>query len=141
MTKSYKELLAEREILNHRIVEAWKAERREAIVAIRDLMTRFGINERSLSLKLPRYVPKKSGRYVPKYVNPESGQTWSGKGKPPAWIVGKDRATFAVSTGSIENGLEPEIKDKRMDVQVRFKEGLPHATPQTNDDNAIESHR
>ncbi|WP_430232126.1 H-NS family nucleoid-associated regulatory protein [Paraburkholderia tropica] len=31
-----------------------------------------------------------------KYRDPDSGATWSGRGKPPAWIAGKDRQQFLV---------------------------------------------
>lgn len=34
---------------------------------------------------------------VPKYRNPQTGDTWTGRGRPPAWIVGaKDRAAFLI---------------------------------------------
>ena len=32
---------------------------------------------------------------VPKYQDPKTGKTWTGRGKPPLWIVGaKDRSAF-----------------------------------------------
>jgi DNA-binding protein H-NS len=34
---------------------------------------------------------------VAKYRDPESGKTWTGRGKPPNWIVGaKDRTAFLI---------------------------------------------
>ena len=33
---------------------------------------------------------------APKYRDPESGSTWSGRGKPPGWIRGKDREQFLI---------------------------------------------
>jgi len=33
---------------------------------------------------------------APKYRDPETGATWSGRGKPPKWIAGKDRAEFTI---------------------------------------------
>ncbi|MEN8503595.1 MULTISPECIES: H-NS family nucleoid-associated regulatory protein [Paraburkholderia] len=44
----------------------------------------------------------KPGNYVrgpqaPKYRDPESGATWSGRGKAPAWLAGaKDRTTYLI---------------------------------------------
>ena len=29
-----------------------------------------------------------------KYKNPATGETWNGRGRPPAWIEGKDRSLF-----------------------------------------------
>lgn len=38
---------------------------------------------------------------VPKYRDPKSGKTWTGRGKPPAWIAGaKDREAFALDAGA-----------------------------------------
>jgi DNA-binding protein H-NS len=38
---------------------------------------------------------------APKYRHPETGETWSGRGKPPRWLVnaeaaGADRASFLI---------------------------------------------
>lgn len=41
--------------------------------------------------------PKNAG--VPKYRDPASGKTWTGNGKPPAWIAGAaDRSSFLIET-------------------------------------------
>lgn len=39
---------------------------------------------------------KASGSVAPKYKDPISGATWTGRGKAPKWIEGKDRAQFAI---------------------------------------------
>ncbi len=31
-----------------------------------------------------------------KYRDPETNKTWTGRGKPPLWIAGKDREQFLV---------------------------------------------
>jgi DNA-binding protein H-NS len=36
----------------------------------------------------------------PKYQDPASGATWSGAGRPPAWIQGQDRAAFLVGAAA-----------------------------------------
>ncbi|MCR4470139.1 H-NS histone family protein [Burkholderia sp. SCN-KJ] len=41
-------------------------------------------------------APRKRGRVDAKYRHPETGATWSGRGRPPAWIDGKDRAPFEI---------------------------------------------
>jgi DNA-binding protein H-NS len=33
---------------------------------------------------------------APKFRDPESGATWTGRGKPPNWIKGKERAGFLI---------------------------------------------
>ena len=48
---------------------------------------------------------KKQGNYVRgpqpvKYRDPETGATWSGRGRAPAWVANaKDRATFSIAAG------------------------------------------
>jgi hypothetical protein len=38
---------------------------------------------------------------VAKYRDPKSGKTWTGRGKPPLWIVGvKDRTPFLIDAGA-----------------------------------------
>ncbi|WP_407639186.1 H-NS family nucleoid-associated regulatory protein [Caballeronia mineralivorans] len=45
------------------------------------------------STKKTRKQRERSG---PTYRDPESGATWSGMGREPGWIKGKDRAAFVV---------------------------------------------
>ena len=33
---------------------------------------------------------------APKFRNPETGDTWSGRGREPGWLKGKNRQDFAV---------------------------------------------
>jgi len=40
---------------------------------------------------------RKLGKVAPKYRNPATGQTWTGRGKAPKWIDGKDRAKFLIA--------------------------------------------
>lgn len=44
---------------------------------------------------------KSRGKLAPKFRNPETGDTWTGRGRTPRWIVeaeqaGTDRSSFAV---------------------------------------------
>ena len=37
---------------------------------------------------------------VPKFRNPKTGETWTGRGRPPMWIAGaKNRAAFLIPVG------------------------------------------
>src|ERR1700754_2223075 len=37
------------------------------------------------------------GKLPPKYMNPKTGETWSGHARPPQWIAGvKDRSKFLI---------------------------------------------
>jgi len=45
---------------------------------------------------------KSTGNKVaPKYRDPVSGNTWTGRGKAPKWIEGKDRAPFLIASPAV----------------------------------------
>ncbi|KUY59002.1 MULTISPECIES: H-NS family nucleoid-associated regulatory protein [unclassified Burkholderia] len=61
-------------------------------------------------------VPRKtrgldrSKRPVPKYWNPATGQTWSGRGRPPVWMIGEDRERYRIPGSGDEQGDDPECE-------------------------------
>jgi DNA-binding protein H-NS len=119
MERTYADLVAEREELDTLIAAAWESERRDALKSIRALMAEFGISPSDLvenvSKRGPRYKPIKSGRYVPRYRDPVSGKTWSGKGREPAWMEGKDRSAFSIAlldSHPNTNGHEPTCRSR-----------------------------
>ena len=90
---TYKELLARKRELDAEIEAVRQAARDEARETIKNLMREFAIGANELTAKRG---PKKSGSQPPKYRDPASGVTWSGKGREPRWIAGKDRREFAI---------------------------------------------
>ncbi|WP_309467783.1 H-NS histone family protein [Comamonas sp.] len=91
---SYKELLAQREALEQQITAARKAEVADAVQKIRGLVESFGLTQEDV---FPLTKPKREASAVaPKYRDPATGQTWTGRGKPPVWIKDKDRSQFAI---------------------------------------------
>lgn len=95
---SYQELISQREKLDKQI-EAAKAAEFEAVVNdVRRKMQDYGITFADLGIHL-----KKGNKLRPrtrveaKYYNPENPeQKWSGRGKEPKWIAGKNRADFLI---------------------------------------------
>ncbi|RDU95253.1 H-NS family nucleoid-associated regulatory protein [Trinickia dinghuensis] len=90
---TYKELLAKQRELDAQIAAARNEERAQAIATIRELMQQFEITSSDLAVKRGAY---KRGSSQAKYRDPASGATWSGMGREPRWIAGKDRAAFAI---------------------------------------------
>lgn len=92
---TYKELLAQREALEAQIAAARKAEVAEAVAKIRQQIADYGLTSEDV---FPQARAKTSRESVvaPKYRDPATGQTWTGRGKPPAWIRDKDRSQFAL---------------------------------------------
>lgn len=94
---TYKELKAQKVELDQLIEEARKAEVGAAIQKIRSLMAEFNISVADLSGKSRETVGKKAGgKVAPKYRDPVSAATWTGRGKAPRWIEGKDRNDFLI---------------------------------------------
>ncbi|WP_071760862.1 H-NS histone family protein [Burkholderia ubonensis] len=74
-----------------------EAELEEERLAIRDQIltdVRECVREFNLSIEevFPAGAPKK--KRAPKYFDPETGATWSGNGKEPTWLRGKDKSHY-----------------------------------------------
>ncbi|HQC95202.1 MAG TPA: H-NS histone family protein [Aquabacterium sp.] len=87
-----------------------KAEKREAIAKVRDLITKFGLVAEDVGLgkagKRSRVAAaKKTGAATAnaaKYRDPATGKTWTGVGRAPAWIANaKDRSKLLIDGGSV----------------------------------------
>lgn len=98
--KTYKELQTEIKNLQMRAEKARRAEVASVIADIKEKMRTYGITEADLSGKgakrTEKKAVKKSGTVKPKYRNAETGETWTGRGKPPRWIAGKERDQFLI---------------------------------------------
>jgi DNA-binding protein H-NS len=92
---SYKDLQSQIEKLQKQAEQARDKEVAAVVAQIRALMTDYGIQGSDLGLTAKR--KRKSGvPSVPKFQNPQTGETWTGRGRAPKWIEGKDRAKFAI---------------------------------------------
>lgn len=98
-----------------------KEEAQGAIAKVRELIDRYGLSPEDLgfggsakadkaSKATGRRAAAKPGRKkkapakaagVPMYRDPRTGKTWTGRGKPPAWIAGaKSREAFLIGDES-----------------------------------------
>ena len=76
-----------------------REEKEQAIAMARTMISAYGITARDLGLdKAPKVKtgPKPGNKVSPKYRDPQSGATWSGRGKTPRWINGADRSKYAI---------------------------------------------
>ncbi|CAM2159270.1 DNA-binding protein H-NS (plasmid) [Pararobbsia alpina] len=86
---TYKELLAQRVELNAQIEQTRIAERDDVVADIKQKMADYEIDiEELVALKRGRKFSNKKAAAVPKYRDPTTGATWSGRGKSPSWIKG-----------------------------------------------------
>ena len=99
MTSSYKELLAQRESLEQAIAQARKNEITNAVTKVRELVAEYGLTSEDIfsGRSAKSGVAKATNKVAPKYRDTATGQTWTGRGKAPKWIEGKDRAQFTIA--------------------------------------------
>lgn len=94
---TYKDLQSQIEKLQKEAEHARKSELANAIGDIHAKMKEFGISAEDLGFG----GKKKAGKTVrkpvaPKYRNNETGDTWSGRGKPPKWMAGRDKTQYLI---------------------------------------------
>jgi DNA-binding protein H-NS len=82
---TYLELLAQKAELEKQIELARKQEMSEAIAQIRNLMAQHGITIEDLQAR-PAGGGAKGSKVAPKYRNPATGETWTGRGRQPKWV-------------------------------------------------------
>jgi len=76
--------------------QARQAEIAEAKTRIRVLMATNGLTAEDLQESKRTAAVKKKGSVEAKYKDPTSGQTWTGRGRAPGWLNGKDRKEFRI---------------------------------------------
>ncbi len=81
--------------LDRQIFEARKAEVSTAIDQVRAIVRAYDLTSvevfgRAAAPPVQRPTPQA------RYRDPVSGNTWSGRGRVPAWLDGQDRAAFAI---------------------------------------------
>jgi DNA-binding protein H-NS len=102
MTNSYKELLKQREALEQAIATARAHELTEAITKARELVAEFGLTVQDVfpsgrGASKSGNKASSGNKVAPKYRDPATGQSWTGRGKAPKWIDGQDRAKYLIA--------------------------------------------
>jgi DNA-binding protein H-NS len=95
----YEEIQSKIEELKAQAEMVKREEKQQAIDMARAMIQSFGITAKDLGLdKAPKSKtgPKPGNKVSPKYRDPASGATWSGRGKTPKWINGADRSQYAI---------------------------------------------
>jgi DNA-binding protein H-NS len=94
----YAELKAQIAKLQAQADEARRTEVAQVIQEIREKVVAYGLTAQDLGFAEParRGRPPKKAPLPARFRDPKSGSTWSGRGKPPKWIVGKNRERFLI---------------------------------------------
>lgn len=95
MTSDYKALLQQKAELEKKIDALIQHAKTDAIAEAKAMVQQYGLTKEDV-FPSAKSKPGKHSVGEPKFRNPETGATWTGRGKPPKWIEGKDRASLAI---------------------------------------------
>lgn len=82
-------LLKERKDLESKIKMLEKTSRETAIAQVKKIICDFALEPYDVFDEI-------SIRVQPRYANQETGEQWSGRGKTPNWLKGKDRSLYEI---------------------------------------------
>lgn len=90
------------ELLNEQIEAIHAQERSGVLSEVKEKIVAFNLTAAELGFGAQSYKRKQAtggqrGPAAVKYRDPESGATWSGRGRTPRWLADKDRESFAVA--------------------------------------------
>lgn len=94
---SLKELLEKRAALDAEIEETRKRELAKAIQSVQAIIAEYGLTKEDLFGGKQKKKNNPPGKVAAKYKNPETGETWTGRGIAPKWIKDQDRNKFLIS--------------------------------------------
>lgn len=94
---SVEELKRKQEEIDRTIREKQEAEKKAVIDQIVNVVHTYNIPIDELVEALGGLKIRRKGvKAIQKYQDPATGTTWSGRGKEPTWIRGKDRKKFLI---------------------------------------------
>ncbi len=101
MQPSLSELLAQQSVLDRAIQETRASDKAEAVARVRQLMSEHGLTVADLAGKSTAKTGAAGKKVQPKYRDPVSGATWTGRGLKPKWLqaaiaTGKSVTDFSI---------------------------------------------
>jgi DNA-binding protein H-NS len=87
MTASLLDLIQQKETLERQIHQAQEHAKAEAVAKVRVLMSEHGLTVDDLTSAPSRKGMNAGLKVAPKYRDPTSGATWSGRGLRPKWLA------------------------------------------------------
>lgn len=94
--RSLEEIDKEMEALRQERDSILKNESRQALAQVKQIIAKYGFTAEQI------FSETKARAQAPaKYKNPETSQTWSGRGREPSWIKDKDRKQFQIKDADL----------------------------------------
>ncbi|THJ46794.1 H-NS histone family protein [Burkholderia sp. LS-044] len=106
-SESLQTLLAQLSALEARIAVRRAAIRNDVVEQIVKLMREYEITAREVEILLSVEQRK---RIPPRFWDPDTGATWSGRGKRPRWMQGRNPEEFRLQPDSDSTGGDVETK-------------------------------
>lgn len=94
----YENVMAQIAELQTKAAELRATETKSAMAQIKELMEKYGITIADLQGRVAK--PKKTPTVAPKYRDRVTGKEWSGRGREPNWIKGKNKDDFKIDSES-----------------------------------------
>ena len=94
---TYKELLAQRQQLDETIAQARQHELSDAVAQAKALVAEFELKPNDVFGTARKSRATAGAKVAAKYRDPDSGATWSGRGRPPRWLDGKKPEDYLIA--------------------------------------------
>ncbi len=126
--KTYSALKAQIDKLEKQAAAIRQKEVSKVVAELKKTIAEYELSAADLGLTgVARKTPGRKVRHagtatvgVAKYRNAQTGETWTGRGRPPAWIAGaEDREAFLIGG----NGSSPKRRAKATDRTSRRSAG------------------
>lgn len=88
MATSLKSLMTQLDRVNEQIEIARATEVAQVVEKIHALMAQYDLSAEELGFVSRSRKPAKKQALPAKYADPQTGRTWSGKGRKPFWMTG-----------------------------------------------------
>lgn len=94
--QNLEQLLAQQKALEAQIRQAQQEQKADAIAKCKNIIAQFALTEQDLFSSRGRRA-NAGTKVAPKYRNPQTGETWTGRGKAPKWIASGNREQFLIA--------------------------------------------
>lgn len=96
MAATYAEITKQIAELQRAAEDARKSEMAEAKAKIAAIMQEFGLSVSDLGVAGKTKAGRVKTAVAPQFKNPETGEQWTGRGRAPRWLDGKDKEQFRI---------------------------------------------
>lgn len=100
MSSKIQELIHQKQLIEKAIQDEKLRQKSEGVEKVKAIIAEYDLDIQDIfpgrGMSKSKTMKSHSGKVAPKYRNPENGESWTGRGKPPLWIAGKNRDAFRI---------------------------------------------